>query len=933
MASQALADLLVLARETHLLESPPALLSQVLQVMCRERSQPLGPEHMSESACRHLLSAHPEILRVLETAVDTGNQDGLWSDSQLATVGLALHTHRGGAKADDGRWNTVEELLVKSSAQLSRLAGGLSSVEAWYPPTSSRAENPGMGDPYIDFVRSLHIPKAYDDFPCLLLHKLGTLIDEKRLADRIDQIFRSDTHTLFINSSGSGKTRLLFEGLCQHWGVYMTCAVDASGVGCADVSYALSVGLEEKPYFTGAGVLGEHDITRNRYIAKDVFSVPLLSRLLLLSRFLEAVPTAERNTDETRKRWLHLQVLSRFVGCDSLLFDLTRNIAALTASSVRSSISGTLLKIRALLGKHDLPIFCALDECQVANQQYPGVFGDNTTTLHQMALAWQPYAHVPIILTGTAADVRPFVETAHPAYRICTDTGAFDAPNDQARYAMLYMPSALVSSDEGKGLLSRIWLWLRGRHRFTAAFIACLLMTQFEQPHELLDAYIAANMRVHPIDRPADTDNVLNRTSRELVQGFNSFTGQSLTHNAQSYFSAHYAMHQILLGHSSVIFRENCFPLAAHGLACFTDAAGTEVRVYEPTVLCPLLQPNFYESGVVDGFFPNAMGAKLRKVPTHNSIRLALASLFLHAFKDGPRPLTDLFLFPVATPDWVTQTARLVHVSHRMTRYQSSYAAAKPEDVWITDSPSWLQFQRKEPFCDASKFSAADLLFVLRLENDKCLHVAVAVMLCNGHVDVSPADIERKLRDLAPSNIFLKHAQAPTTGSLTFPHLRVKALAAGDPPVLRVVTTFPYEMEIDRASRDEYAQPIAAINMATMRDIAGSISPDDVGRRLMAVLTRGGGKKRKYADDEETQRPKRMTTRLSEKQGPENRQGTAARPPKAPTERPTRDTTKHKVPKKVKGPTSKGPIPKETKKAAASQTQEPRRSSRLALRG
>ena len=158
-------------------------------------------------------------------------------------------------------------------------------------------------------------------------------------------------------------------------------------------------------------------------------------------------------------------------------------------------------------------------------------------------------------------------------------------------------------------------------------------------------------------------------------------------------------------------------------------------------------------------------------------------------------------------------------------------------------------------------------------------------------------------------------------------------MAAGDPPVLRVVTTFPYEMEIDRASRDEYAQPIAAINMATMRDIAGSISPDDVGRRLMAVLTRGGGKKRKYADDEETQRPKRMTTRLSEKQGPENRQGTAARPPKAPTERPTRDTTKHKVPKKVKGTTSKGPIPKETKKAAASQTQEPRRSSRLALRG
>lgn len=222
----------------------------------------------------------------------------------------------------------------------------------------------------------------------------------------------------------------------------------------------------------------------------------------------------------------------------------------------------------------------------------------------------------------------------------------------------------------------------------------------------------------------------------------------------RSYFSAHYAMHHILLGHTPVTLTENCFPLVAHGLACFSVPTGTEVRVYEPTVLCPLLQPNFYESRVVDGFFPDVMGSKLREAPTHNSIGVALASLFLHAFKDGPRPLTDLFLFPVATPDWVSQTAELVCVTRRTTRCRSSYAAAKPEDVWITDSPSWLQHQRAEPFCDASKFSGANLLFVLRLKNQKCLHVAVAVMLRNDHVDVSPADIERKLHDLAPSNIF-----------------------------------------------------------------------------------------------------------------------------------------------------------------------------------
>lgn len=268
---------------------------------------------------------------------------------------------------------------------------------------------------------------------------------------------------IFINSSGSGKTRLLFEGLCRHWGVYMTCAVDPSGVGCADVPYTLSVGVQKKPYFNGLEEICERDITRNCCIAQDVFPVPLLSRLLLLSRFLEVVPTAERNTNETRKRWLHLQVLPRFVGCDGLLFELTRSLAALPPSAVQSSISATLLKIRALLGIHDLPLFCALDECQVANQKYPGVFGDDSTTLHQMALSWQPYEHVSVILTGTAADVRPFVDATYPPYRICTDTGAFDTPDDQARYAMHYLPSPLVSSDEGKDLIYRMWLWLRGR--------------------------------------------------------------------------------------------------------------------------------------------------------------------------------------------------------------------------------------------------------------------------------------------------------------------------------------------------------------------------------------------------------------------------------------------------------------------------------------
>ena len=221
-------------------------------------------------------------------------------------------------------------------------------------------------------------------------------------------------------------------------------------------------------------------------------------------------------------------------------------------------------------------------------------------------------------------------------------------------------------------------------------------------------------------------------------------------------------MHKLLLGQKSVTLTENCFSLAAHALARFTDATGKEVSIDEPTVLCPFLRPVFYESGVVDGFFPDDMAARLRAVPTYNSRPLTLAALFLHALRDGPRPLTELFVFPGTTPDWAMQTAELVCVTRigknawRTWKYRSSFTRAHrdSEDIWITDSPKWAHQRSLQPFCEASRFSTADLLFVLRLASCQCLHVAVATMLHNAHVQLSSTDIEQRLDSLAPSKLF-----------------------------------------------------------------------------------------------------------------------------------------------------------------------------------
>ena len=66
-----------------------------------------------------------------------------------------------------------------------------------------------------------------DPIPCargkpnVLLHELGYFAHEPELQRIVDNVFMptSPCHAILVNTSGSGKTRLLLEGLCQSWGL------------------------------------------------------------------------------------------------------------------------------------------------------------------------------------------------------------------------------------------------------------------------------------------------------------------------------------------------------------------------------------------------------------------------------------------------------------------------------------------------------------------------------------------------------------------------------------------------------------------------------------------------------------------------------------------------------------------------------------------
>ncbi|KAJ7479815.1 hypothetical protein FB451DRAFT_1031848, partial [Mycena latifolia] len=42
-------------------------------------------------------------------------------------------------------------------------------------------------------------------------------------------------HRFLMNTSGTGKTRLSFEGLCRHWGFYFIMAQDANNLGAMNI--------------------------------------------------------------------------------------------------------------------------------------------------------------------------------------------------------------------------------------------------------------------------------------------------------------------------------------------------------------------------------------------------------------------------------------------------------------------------------------------------------------------------------------------------------------------------------------------------------------------------------------------------------------------------------------------------------------------------
>ncbi|KAL5514186.1 hypothetical protein ACEPAG_2274 [Sanghuangporus baumii] len=389
--------------------------------------------------------------------------------------------------------DSVKKFLSGYDAKLRQYLAG--------PPWKDFWEAPKVVDNSIaEFIRNLKIPRKSGS-PVLLLHNLGESVVDSNV---VNGLF-SKTSRLLVNTSGSGKTRLLFEGLTMHWGFYFTTVVDPlnHNLGSEDIQQAIdeyipmSRGFILKPETLGAE--NEHVAYKSNHLVAERRVIQVLTaRILFFEHFLKIAreTSLDGSVDKFKKHWLFLQLCSANLLGSDVFMDLTKELT--DASDEEFSL--------------DKDFFFVLDEAQVALDRLQDSFCSEQKekvkrpVLRPIIKSWQLATEFPIIVSGTSLSIDVVNEVVSAAvmkvnaFARAARTGAFDDENRQREYILRYMPPDLAGTESGKAFLRRAWNYARGRHRFTSVLLTELLKFSFQSPHTILNAFIEASCGLVPTD-------------------------------------------------------------------------------------------------------------------------------------------------------------------------------------------------------------------------------------------------------------------------------------------------------------------------------------------------------------------------------------------------------------------------------------------------
>jgi hypothetical protein len=339
---------------------------------------------------------------------------------------------------------------------------------------------------------STDIPYLWES-PNLLLHQLGQPGEE--MEQRIDNVFHRNqmlsvlnefyspvsiltvVTRLFINTSGSGKTRILLEGLCRNWGFYFVCTKGSTrSPGSEDLSHTIEKMRERSGFCEKVDPMDHNADRQNRSIAQRYLRNVLLARMLLFDLFLRH----SRHLDilKRQKCWLMMQVLPEF----TLTADIFKVLTEVLGSLPEAFLSSKVYNIwNEVLMSVDGFISFVIDDAQHAATTLPNAFlssngSDYCPILRVLISTWVhglQLCRSKQIISGTGINpelVQSFV-TSGPAksagISICIRTGSFDSRPDQEAYITRYLwpdKKAHNRSPQHLTFIRNAWQWLRGRY-------------------------------------------------------------------------------------------------------------------------------------------------------------------------------------------------------------------------------------------------------------------------------------------------------------------------------------------------------------------------------------------------------------------------------------------------------------------------------------
>ena len=404
----------------------------------------------------------------------------------------------------------VFSFLTSLEPRLVQLVQNRLTLPTWMPHEDDKSR---LDRKTKTFLMKLELP-CVRGRPSVLLHKLGDFVDEPELRRRVDGVFCPDAprHTIFINTSGSGKTRLLLEGLCQHWGFYYTSHVDSSFLGSFDLQSAIQSIPEDDTFC--CPLPPSASSASNDKIAGRVFKRVFLARLLIFHLFIEAMKAntssddgfTEGNVRDYRRKWLYFQLQPSFFVeiCDPFR-DLTHKLSAYLDSELHHLTIDVLEHVRNTLkscttsasSSGYTPLYWIIDEARFAAKEHTDAFRSKDMEprpvlrpLVQTFTALTSGLDV-IILAGTGLSQSDVDDTMasgvmkESSYRQCYDTGAFDGwdgKNGMSSWVKMFIPDWILEEAERKNLEECMGYWLKGR--FASAFYLYdnILITIFPLP-------------------------------------------------------------------------------------------------------------------------------------------------------------------------------------------------------------------------------------------------------------------------------------------------------------------------------------------------------------------------------------------------------------------------------------------------------------------